>query len=179
MHEESGGKGLVYPEMPTLSYAPAALRYWLLKAGVTRAQLHKTTTVSKQTRWHDLRATGLTWYAVEGEPATEIRDIAGHTQTSMTDRYMRSAANLRGGGSARSSLRCQEAGTELSRCQLPARQLSVITTSQRKRTGIEPAQDALAPRTGFEYRGLHQHATHFQKGQLQGNRSSVSTGPVF
>jgi len=29
--------------------------------------------------------------------STEIRDVLGHTQTSMTDRYMRSAAMLRGG----------------------------------------------------------------------------------
>ncbi len=62
-----------------------------------RQELHVTTSVSKAIRWHDLRATGLTWHAVDGRPATEIRDIAGHTQTSMTDRYLRSAAILRGG----------------------------------------------------------------------------------
>jgi hypothetical protein len=44
-----------------------------------------------------MRATGLTWLAVEGRSATEIRDIAGHTQTSMTDRYMRAAGVLHGG----------------------------------------------------------------------------------
>ena len=45
----------------------------------------------------DRTGTGLTWLAVEGTPNTEIRDIAGHTQTSMTDRYMRAAGILRGG----------------------------------------------------------------------------------
>ncbi|HSY24083.1 MAG TPA: site-specific integrase [Polyangiaceae bacterium] len=64
---------------------------------VTRPALHATNTVSKRLRWHDLRATGLTWLAVEGASPTIIRDVAGHTQTSMTDRYMRSAAVLRGG----------------------------------------------------------------------------------
>jgi hypothetical protein len=44
-----------------------------------------------------MRATGLTWLAVEGRAPQEIRDIAGHTQTSMTDRYMRAAGILRGG----------------------------------------------------------------------------------
>jgi hypothetical protein len=39
----------------------------------------------------------LAWLAVEGASPTMIRDVAGHTQTSMTDRYMRSAAILRGG----------------------------------------------------------------------------------
>ena len=42
-------------------------------------------------------AGGATWLAVEGRSATEIRDVLGHTQTSMTDHYMRNAAILRGG----------------------------------------------------------------------------------
>jgi integrase len=75
----------------------AVLRRWLKRAGVDREGLHKGTSVSKPLRWHDLRATGATWMAVEGKSPAEIRDILGHTQTSMTDRYMRSANVLRGG----------------------------------------------------------------------------------
>jgi len=96
MKEESGGKGIVC-KLPSLRDMARGLRRWLMKAGVDRTQLHNGTSVSKQLRWHDTRATGLTWLAVEGRSATEIRDIAGHTQTSMTDRYMRAAGILRGG----------------------------------------------------------------------------------
>jgi hypothetical protein len=53
---------------------------------VDRTQLHNGTSVSKQLHWHDVRATGLTWLAVERRSTTEIRDVTGHTQTSMTDR---------------------------------------------------------------------------------------------
>ena len=96
MHEESGGEGLV-TEMPSLRHMSRGLRQMLLVAGVRRSQLHTSTSVSRAMRWHDARATGLSWHAVKGEPATFIRDIAGHTQVSMTDRYIRSATMLRGG----------------------------------------------------------------------------------
>ena len=90
------GKGLVC-DLSSLRDMARGLRRWLKHAGVDRVQLHEGTTVSKQLRWHDMRATGLTWLAVEGMSPTTIRDIAGHTQTSMTDRYMRAAGILRGG----------------------------------------------------------------------------------
>jgi len=96
MHRESGGVGLVC-RLQFHNDMAHRLREQLLRAGVDRLQLHKGTSVSKVLRWHDLRATGLTWLAVEGASPTEIRDIAGHTQTSMTDRYMRAAGILRSG----------------------------------------------------------------------------------
>ena len=96
MHEESGGKGSVC-KLPNLQDLAAGLRRWLKRAGIDRAGLHTPTTVSRPLRWHDLRATGATWLAVEGRAPTEIRDVLGHTQTAMTDHYMRSAAVLRGG----------------------------------------------------------------------------------
>ena len=96
MHEESDGEGYVC-EMPSLRDMARGLRRWLRNAGIEREALHFGTTVSKACRWHDLRASGLTWLAVEGRSPSEIRDIAGHSQTQMTDRYVRSAAVLRGG----------------------------------------------------------------------------------
>jgi integrase len=96
MQVESGGEGYVCA-LPSLRDMARGLRRWLKRANVERAQLHTGTSVSKQLRWHDLRATGATWLAVEGKGPTEIRDVLGHTQTSMTDRYMRAAAMLRGG----------------------------------------------------------------------------------
>jgi integrase len=96
MRAEAQGKGLVGSRGATRHLA-RDLRRWLTVAGVNRPALHEGTTASKPLRWHDLRATGLTWLAVQGRPATEIRDIAGHTMTAMTDRYMRAAGVLRGG----------------------------------------------------------------------------------
>ncbi len=96
MHEESGGKGAVC-KLPNLQDLAAGLRRWLMRAGVTREALHKRTSVSRPLRFHDLRASHATWLAVEGRAPTEIRDVLGHTLTQMTDRYMRSAAVLRGG----------------------------------------------------------------------------------
>jgi integrase len=96
MKKASKGKGLVCPRSTTKHMA-RDLRRWLMVANVTRSQLHDDTTVNKPLRWHDLRATGLTWYAVTGRSSTEIRDIAGHTMTSMTDRYMRTAGVIRAG----------------------------------------------------------------------------------
>jgi integrase len=96
MHEDSGGKGYVC-KLPNLQDIACGFRRWLKRAGIDRDGLHRGTSVSKPLRWHDLRATGLTWYAVEGRSSAELRDIAGHTQSSMTDRYVRAAGVLRGG----------------------------------------------------------------------------------
>lgn len=96
MRKRAGGKGHVCP-LGSLRDMARGLRSRLLRAGIDRAELHSDTSVSKQIRWHDLRGTGATWLAVQGRPATEIRDTLGHTHTNMTDRYMRNASMLRGG----------------------------------------------------------------------------------
>jgi len=96
MHKRAGGKGLVC-KLPSNRDMARGLRLYLKRAGVDRKGLHVASKVSKPIRWHDLRATGLTWYAVAGRAATEIRDVAGHAMTSQTDRYMRAAGLLRGG----------------------------------------------------------------------------------
>ncbi len=96
MHDEAGGEGRVCM-LAVGKHMARGLRTMLLKAGIDRRELHLDTKVNKPIRWHDLRATTLTWMAVRGDSPTQIRDIAGHTQTSMTDRYMRAAAILRGG----------------------------------------------------------------------------------
>jgi integrase len=96
MRKEAAGKGKVCP-MPSMNDMSSGLRTQLRRAGVDRAALLKTTSVSLNLRFHDLRATGLTWHAVAGRPQTEIRDIAGHTNTTMTDVYVRAATIVRGG----------------------------------------------------------------------------------
>jgi integrase len=97
MHAKADGTGLVCRGIASQRAMARGLRTWLRKAGVERTALLTTTTVSLAIRWHDLRATCGTWMAVAGCAAHEIRDVLGHTQTSMTDRYVRAAASVRGG----------------------------------------------------------------------------------
>jgi integrase len=102
MHEASGGEGLVCRGIASQRAMARGLRTWLRKALVwagipIRPELFESTSVNLNLRWHDLRATCGTWLAVEGRSATEIRDVLGHTQTSMTDRYMRDASAMRSG----------------------------------------------------------------------------------
>ena len=97
MHKAAGGKGLVCSAIYSQRAMARGLRTWLKKADVDRPQLHDRTDVNLPIRWHDLRGTCATWLAVQGRNATEIRDVLGHTQTSMTDRYMRNAQAVRGG----------------------------------------------------------------------------------
>jgi len=61
------------------------LRRWLVKAGVTRAALHKGSDTSQNITWHDLRATGATWMAVRGDDAHKIMQRCGHKSFSTTD----------------------------------------------------------------------------------------------
>jgi integrase len=97
MRERAGGTGLVCRGIASQRAMARGLRTWLRKADVTRTALLTSTSVSLAIRWHDLRATCGTWMAVAGCAAHEIRDVLGHTQTSMTDRYVRAAASVRGG----------------------------------------------------------------------------------
>ncbi len=97
MHAAADGTGLVCRGIASQRAMARGLRTWLRKAGVDRTALITSTSVSLPIRWHDLRATCGTWMAVAGCAAHEIRDVLGHTQTAMTDRYVRAAASVRGG----------------------------------------------------------------------------------
>lgn len=97
MHAEVEGTGLVCRGIASQRAMARGLRTWLRKAGVTRTALHESTSVSLNLRWHDLRATCGTWLAVQGRSGVEIRDVLGHTQVTMTDRYLRNATAVRGG----------------------------------------------------------------------------------
>lgn len=97
MHAAVDGAGLVCTGIASQRAMARGLRTWLKKAGVTRAALFDNTPVNLNIRWHDLRATGGTWMAVEGRTAVEIRDELGHSATAMTDRYLRPASEVRSG----------------------------------------------------------------------------------
>jgi integrase len=69
-------------------------RKMLKRAGIDRAELHKTTATRKAMTFHDLRATGLTWLAVRGDDPLKIMQRAGHTDFKTTQGYVRLAESL-------------------------------------------------------------------------------------
>jgi integrase len=75
-----------------LKDAPAFLREHLTKANVKRVALHNETETSLPIRFHDLRATGITWAALRGDSTLAIRDRAGHADVEQTNDYMRRAS---------------------------------------------------------------------------------------
>ena len=97
MQKESGGTGLVCPKMFGQPSMARALRTWLRNAGVTRPQLFQRTPYNRPIRWHDLRATTATWLAVQKADPTEIRDVLGHSDAEMTNKYTRRSLVIRGG----------------------------------------------------------------------------------
>src|SRR6187551_2951352 len=57
MRKEVNGEGLVFPVYPAVKHtAPRALRDWLRRAGVKRAELHRDSLTHKNITFHDLRA---------------------------------------------------------------------------------------------------------------------------
>jgi hypothetical protein len=69
----------------------AELRDALEAAEVKRPELFKTTSASKRVRFHDLRASGLTWMAIRGDSPLQIKLVAGHTSFDMTEKYIAAA----------------------------------------------------------------------------------------
>lgn len=67
------------------------LRDHLMRAGVTRSALHQRAKTSLAIRFHDLRATGITWMAIRGDSPMRIRERAGHANFSQTEEYIRRA----------------------------------------------------------------------------------------
>ncbi len=97
LRDESGGKGLVLPEMPSNRDMARGLRRWLKRAKVLRAGLHTTSETQRSIVFHDLRGTGCTWMAVRGDDALKIQQRAGHTDFDTTQGYIRIAEAAREG----------------------------------------------------------------------------------
>jgi integrase len=89
MAVERAGQGRLFD---SIDDAAGELRDHLLRAGVSRPALHRSTETSLAIRFHDLRATGITWAALRGDAPIEIRDRAGHAELEQTNAYMRRAA---------------------------------------------------------------------------------------
>lgn len=70
-------------------HASERLRQDLERAKVTRADLYAVDDSRRHLVFHDLRATGITWWAMRGDSVTDIMERAGHTQMQTTQVYMR------------------------------------------------------------------------------------------
>lgn len=99
LHRLRGGKGRVLDAlgMPNKFELSKALRDYLALAEVGREELYINDATRKWMTFHDLRATGLTWMAVRGDDPLKIKHRAGHSTFSTTERYIRTAEELRDG----------------------------------------------------------------------------------
>jgi len=95
MHAEAKGDGLVCT-LPSERTMARSLRRWLRRARVMREALYEATPTRKPITWHDARATGITWLAVEGVPVAAIQRRAGHTTIETTMGYVREAEVIKG-----------------------------------------------------------------------------------
>ena len=89
------GNGEHVASLPSERDMSRGLRRWLAKAGVTRPELFTDTPTSRSIRFHDLRATGITWMAIRGDDPLKIMQRAGHTDFATTQRYVREAEAVR------------------------------------------------------------------------------------
>ncbi len=97
MHGEVEGKGDLLPDMPSAFNLSAGLKRWLKVAKVDRASLTSKGPSERPIRFHDLRATGITWMAVRGDEPQKIQARAGHSSFTTTQGYIREAEVLRDG----------------------------------------------------------------------------------
>jgi integrase len=67
------------------------LRADLVTAGVDRGELFADDKTRRPLRFHDLRATGITWAGIRGDDPLKIRQRAGHAKFSTTELYLRTA----------------------------------------------------------------------------------------
>jgi len=91
---DAGGKGRVFPGMPRPRDLAEKLRDYLKLAGVTRAELFISDATRINLRWHDLRASTVTWMAVRGETAEKIMQRVGHEDWDTMKKYLRTAEAL-------------------------------------------------------------------------------------
>jgi integrase len=98
MKNETGGRGRILGDLGLDKYGLSrSLREYLAVAGVDRPELFTNDRTRKWITFHDLRATGITWLAVQGVDPLKIKQRAGHAHLSTTEKYIRVAEELRPG----------------------------------------------------------------------------------
>lgn len=95
--EVADDSGRVFPKMLSECRIAPYLRRFLLLAGVDRTELHKSTKTRRRLRYHDLRATGITWRAIRGDEPLKMMQAAGHKDFETTMAYIRTADQVRSG----------------------------------------------------------------------------------
>lgn len=97
-HVLSGARasGPIFPPdaLPVKTGQAKALRLDLRRAGCDRAALHASNASSLRIRFHDLRATGVTWAFRAGKGLGWITDRTGHVTPAMVEQYRRGARQL-------------------------------------------------------------------------------------
>jgi integrase len=96
MHAEAQGKGRLV-KMPRHRDLAEGLRDQLQKAGVKRAELYVSDRTRLNLRFHDLRATHVTWSAVRGDNPARIMARVGHEDWATLKKYLRQAEALQDG----------------------------------------------------------------------------------
>lgn len=103
MHAEAkaanGGEeptGRIFPTFPTEKDLARRLRKYLELAGCKRPELQARNAHRVPMRFHDLRATGITWMAMRGDDAIHIQELAGHKSIVTTEKYIRKVRRIRG-----------------------------------------------------------------------------------
>jgi len=92
---EVGGRGRLLA-LPPFEDLAANLRDHIARAGIIRRELTDSSKTSVRLRFHDLRATGISYLAMLPEmTGFDIRDYAGHTELSTTDKYVRRGRKAR------------------------------------------------------------------------------------
>ncbi len=94
MHDETGGKGRVFPEFPRLRDLADELRRYMKLAGVTRPELYVSDETRINLRFHDLRASTVTWMGVRGDSTERIMQRVGHEDWPTMKKYLRTAEAL-------------------------------------------------------------------------------------
>jgi integrase len=95
----NGGRtpsGRIFPTFPTEKDLARRLRKYLELAKCTRPELSTRNAHRVPMRFHDLRATGITWMAMRGDDAIHIQELAGHKSLVTTEKYIRKVNRLRG-----------------------------------------------------------------------------------
>jgi integrase len=88
--------GRIFPTFPTEKDLARRLRKYLELAGCNRPELSTSNAHRVQMRFHDLRATGITWMAMRGDDAIQIQLLAGHKSLTTTEKYIRKVRQLHG-----------------------------------------------------------------------------------
>jgi integrase len=97
MRKEAGGKGRVIELPANGGHLAEGLRALLKEAKVERPELYVSDATRLNLRFHDLRATHITWAAVRGDNPALIMARVGHEDFATMQRYLRQAEVLQVG----------------------------------------------------------------------------------